>query len=236
MDVLLLIGGSRGLGRALVEVYHQKGWEVHEFSRTGQPPFNHPLDLSAPTEAERVFRAVLDTVAIPAVDQVVFLLNSAVILPIRKVARLCREEIVASLNVNVVSAVLLCQAFVERFRDFPGPKWIVNIGSGAAHRGFPGWSLYCAGKAAVEGFFRALYEEERSESRPFSVFTYDPHVMDTRMQEEIRASTEQDFPWVERFRALHRDAQLAKPLRVALHLSELIEARRTYDQRHEFGG
>ncbi len=235
MKCSIVIGGSRGLGKALVDVFSRGGWTVHEFSRTGNPPYNRPLDLTQPSESLKVFSGFLSTIHHDQIDKMVMILNSAVILPIRKAAHLTPEEMHGSLNVNVVGSLFICQAYLRQFRHLACPKYLVNIGSGAAHRGFPGWSLYCAGKAATESFIRAVYEEEKTEPHPFHVFNYDPHVMDTRMQEEIRSSAESDFPLVERFRAFHAEGQLAPPERVAHHLYDLIDAREGFHFRHEFG-
>lgn len=235
IKLLYLIGGSRGLGRALLDLYVQNGWEVLEFSRSGSPPWNHPLDMIHPQRCLSAFREHLQTHPDQEIERVVLILNSAVILPIRKVAGLLEEEILQSVNVNVTSAILLCQNFVRRFRNLPRPKALVNIGSGAAHRGFPGWSLYCAGKAAMESFFRALYEEEKTEAHPFSVLNYDPHVMDTQMQQEIRQASPEDFPLVERFRKMHADGVLTAPERVAAHLFRIVDRFPSERERFGFG-
>jgi len=234
MNVLLLIGGSRGLGRALVDIFHKESWSVLEFSRTGPVPFNHTLDLNHPFESLNSFTHVTKSLDQQNIIRVVMILNSAAILPIRNVAKLTPQEIQSSVNINITSAILLCQAYVSLFRNFARPKMLINIGSGAAHRGFPGWSLYCAGKAAMESFFRALHEEENFEPHPFTVFTYDPHVMDTQMQAEIRQSSETEFPLVEHFRKLHSGGQLTPPEKVAIHLYALIERPDIFKNRFDY--
>lgn len=234
MNQLIVIGGSRGLGRALVEVFAENSWSVHEFSRTGKTPYNEPLDLVKPLEANDVFSNYLKSIDDTTIKKIVLILNSAVILPIRKAANLTTEEIMNNLSINVNGALLVCASFLHHFRNLDRPKYLVNIGSGAAHRGFPGWSLYCAGKAATESFFRAIHEEEKTEKFPFHVFNYDPHIMDTRMQEEIRSASETDFPIVDQFRNFHANGQLTPPERVARNIYALIEAERSYQNRHEF--
>jgi short-subunit dehydrogenase len=42
-----------------------------------------------------------------------------------------------------------------------GGSHIVNIGSNASKKGFPGWAAYCASKFAVLGFTNSLREELR---------------------------------------------------------------------------
>ena len=46
MKLALITGGSKGLGKALVDLYSANGWEVKEFSRTGTSPHHIDCDFS----------------------------------------------------------------------------------------------------------------------------------------------------------------------------------------------
>ena len=99
---------------------------------------------------------------------------------------------------------------------------VVNISSGAALKGYAGWSPYRAAKAALEGFIRALAMEEEHQQFFFEAISVDPGVIDTGMQALIRATPSADFPEVERFARRKRDGGLAAPDTVAAAIIQLI--------------
>src|SRR5690606_17031869 len=103
----------------------------------------------------------------------------------------------------------------RHFRHSRGRKVIVNVSSGAALKGYAGWSLYCAAKAGMESFIRAIAVEEKFQAHPFIPVSVDPGVIDTDMQALIREALPSDFPEVERFRKRKAEGGLAHPDAVA---------------------
>jgi len=75
------------------------------------------------------------------------------------------DEIIA---VNL-RGVFLCSRVLVPSMLARGSGHIVNIASVAARIGFPGWAAYCASKAGVAGFSRALLEEVRASGVRVSV-------------------------------------------------------------------
>ena len=62
---------------------------------------------------------------------------------------------------NLTSCILLNSAFVKRFAGIPAArKAVVQVSSLMAVQPQKTWSLYCAGKAARDMFFRVMAEEE----------------------------------------------------------------------------
>ena len=89
-------------------------------------------------------------------------------------------------------------------------------------KGYAGWSLYCAAKAAMEGFVRALAVEEQHQDQPFVCVSIDPGVIDTEMQALIRETSVADFPDVERFTKRKQDGGLSSPESVAAAIIKLM--------------
>src|SRR5262249_56203218 len=85
------------------------------------------------------------------------------------------------------------------------------IWAGAARRVYEGWSAYGAGKAAVDQWVRTAGAEQKRRGGRCRVLAVAPGVIETAMQEQIRAMTEEAFPVVERFRELHRAGALRGP-------------------------
>ncbi len=105
----------------------------------------------------------------------------------------------------------------------PGTHDLVMISSGAASTAYAGWSAYCAGKAALDQWVRAVGEEQRHRGN-VRVAAIAPGVVATAMQEQIRTTSRDDFPAVARFRELHDEDELADPAKVAEKFWRVVEA------------
>ena len=81
--------------------------------------------------------------------------------------------------------------------------------------GYEGWSLYCASKAALENFIRSVALEQAREAAPFIAVNISPGIIDTDMQQAIRAASKADFPDVERFVGFKNSGALRAPAEVA---------------------
>ena len=65
------------------------------------------------------------------------------------------------LHANLVSTFLTTRAFLPAMRERGGGR-IINVSSIVAHTGVAGASHYCAAKAGIEGFTRAVAQEAAS--------------------------------------------------------------------------
>lgn len=225
MGLAIITGGSSGLGAALCDLYRGRGWRVVEFSRSAPHSFSVQLDLADPQAAVDGFAAALASAAASGASEVVAISNAGVLGPAGPVEHSLPVDIRANLEVNVVSAILFARQFVAAFQDHDCPKTFVNVSSGAATKGHAGWSLYCAGKAALENYVRAVALEQAARAHPISAISINPGVMDTAMQAAVRSSSAQDFPELERYVRLYREGRLALPSAVASHIAEIVASR-----------
>ena len=225
MGLAIITGGSRGLGAALCEEYRDRQWTVVEFSRSAPHQFSVRTDLSDPLAASAVFARAFESLACESWDEVVAISNAAALGPVGPVENAHTDGIVANLDTNVVSAIMFARAFVAAFQDCECSKTLVNISSGAAAKGYAGWSLYCASKAAMENFVRSVALEQSGRRHPINAISVNPGVMDTDMQVAVRASSIEDFPGLDRFLRLHRDGLLNVPAGVAARIADVVASR-----------
>jgi len=223
MKLCILTGGSRGLGAELQSVLEARGWTVHEISRSGSSPTSFRFDLANTGRLDEVQAWMSGLVQGVPPERAVFVHNAGQVEPIARMGSVPRREAIEALQAGVVAPYVLIAGFVELLRDAPIPKAVVNISSGAASKGYAGWSLYCAQKAALENALRALFEEEKSEARPYRVVSVNPHVMDTAMQARIRAADPAHFPQKDRFVKLKAEGQLLSPVDVARAVADVVE-------------
>jgi benzil reductase ((S)-benzoin forming) len=199
-NLAIITGTRRGLGKALKQQFESAGWRVAELNR---PAF----DLAA-IDADRLAEA-FGSFNVEDVDRVVFVNNAATQM-IAAAASLEPVEIRREITVNIISPIIAISTFL---RHFPKGE-VANVTSGAATKAFPHWSLYCAAKAALEGYVRAI------EAEGVRVFNLNPGVIDTDMQSIIRRS---EFPGVADFIALKDGGKLKSPDSVARSLVWMID-------------
>jgi benzil reductase ((S)-benzoin forming) len=215
MRLAIISGGSKGLGAALCDQYAARGFEVIEFSRSAPHPFSIKADFAAPQAALPAIEQSLAGLANRRWDDIVIVNNAATVGPIGPAARKDADAIAAHVTVNVTSGILFMARAMAAFQSHPCRKVLVNISSGAATKGFDGWSLYCASKAALENFIHSVALEQAREAAPFIAVNVSPGVIDTDMQQAIRAASKDDFPDVERFVGFKNSGALRAPAETA---------------------
>ena len=233
MKHAIVTGTSRGIGTATAKFLLESGWYVTGVARGAAPQelahdrYEHAsLDLSNPaaTEAwfERDFAPRMDAVE---VERWALINNAGALDPMKPVARLGAEETVRAFTLNV-SVPLWLMGFSVRLAANT-PLRIVNLSSGAATSAYPGWAAYCGGKAALkmvgEVLALELDEVEDLKGRDVAIVAYAPHVVATRMQQEIREMDASDFPRHERFVELDREGALVAPEDPAREIAEWVE-------------
>jgi NAD(P)-dependent dehydrogenase (short-subunit alcohol dehydrogenase family) len=155
---VFITGASTGIGRAAVDFFRDKGWNVAATMRT---PSDH-ADL--PSERVRAFELdVTDPATIkPAVDQALHafgkidvLVNNAGYGAFGPFEAATNDQIERQYATNVTGLMFVTREFVPHFREQKSGV-IVNISSVAGRATFPFYSLYHGTKWAVEGFSESL--------------------------------------------------------------------------------
>jgi NAD(P)-dependent dehydrogenase (short-subunit alcohol dehydrogenase family) len=234
MKLAVVTGWSRGLGAALCARLTEAGFHVIDFSRSAPHPFSTRVDLASPSDARERVQQAISSITAEQCQEVLCFNNAGTLLPIGPTWTKDTSGIIDNIHTNFTSAILVLTEVIQHFRSVPGRKIIVNISSGAALKGYAGWSLYCASKAGMEGYIRALAVEESLQPHPFTPISVDPGVMDTAMQVSIREASPHDFPEVARFIKRKNDGGLAPADEVAkailkLVLGEKLESGRRYE-------
>ena len=215
MKLAIISGGSRGLGAALCKAYSDAGFEVLEFSRRAPHPFSIACDFTQPQDVSECVSASFSPYRDAALDELVVISNVASLDPIAPNTRLDAAAIQRNLSTSFVSAIVFMSEALRAFQAHACRKTLVSVSSGAALKGYAGWSLYCASKAGLENYLRAVAAEQQLERFPFGTMNIDPGVMDTEMQALIRDTPSDNFPARERFITLHQEGLLRAPATIA---------------------
>jgi len=158
--VVLITGGSRGVGRATADAFHREGAHVALAARDvrrGQDAaaaLGDAVFLPADVRSARdCARAVTDTLdRFGRLD--VLVNNAGVIYRNRTIDRLTEDEWDETFDVNVKGAFLMSRAALPALRDARGT--IVIVASYAGLVGFAGAAAYAASKAALVNLTRSL--------------------------------------------------------------------------------
>jgi benzil reductase ((S)-benzoin forming) len=217
----VITGASRGLGAGLAEAFRARGLRLGLCARSA------PALAAGPgVVAERL--DVRDAAAVAAFAKAVearfgaidlWINNAGVLEPIEMLRDVPAEAARSHLDVNVLGVLLGTQAFVRHLRRRGGEGVLVNVSSGAAQRPYAGWSVYCAGKAAVERLTECVALEEAAHG--LRAYAVAPGVVDTDMQASIRATPAARFPEAPRFIELAREGRFNSPQFVADRLLAL---------------
>src|SRR5512145_2810533 len=174
MKLLLITGGSRGLGQALCEQFEAKGYKILEFSRSAPYEYSIRIDLADAEQSRLVVTKAIEPIASSELQELIVISNAGILEPIGPASSKLHSDVAKNINTNFVSAILILTEIIARFQTAACRKVIVNISSGAALKGRAGWSLYCASKAGMENFIRSLALEQQVQPQPFIPLNIDP--------------------------------------------------------------
>jgi benzil reductase ((S)-benzoin forming) len=221
----VVTGASRGIGAHLARDFAGRGMRVGVCARSapalpdGERVLSRQLDVRDAGAVEAFARAV--EARFGRID--LWINNAGVLAPIAPLRRADAAEWGSHIATNVAGVFHGASAYVRHLRRLgPGGRGgvLVNISSGAGRRPYAGWSAYCSGKAAVDMLSQCLALEEAD--LDLRVHAVAPGIVDTHMQEQIRASSPDDFPEQPRFLQLAADASFSSPAFVAARLLELV--------------
>jgi NAD(P)-dependent dehydrogenase (short-subunit alcohol dehydrogenase family) len=215
-DTLLWISGaSSGIGAALAQTVPYKDAHVVDISRSGGTPGTEhlPADLTDPAAWSAIAAHFHVRLADFDGSHVAFVHAAGVLEPIGFSGEVNHSRYRTAVMVDCAAPPVLGDAFLNALQAsaFDGTADLVFLSSGAAQKPVEGWSAYCAGKAGQDMWVRTVGAEQQRRDRGRRLLAIAPGVVDTRMQERIRASDERDFPNVERFHRLHEQGELLDP-------------------------
>jgi benzil reductase ((S)-benzoin forming) len=204
----IVTGHSKGLGAGIAAALLARGIAVLGVSRGSS--------MSAPALLVEAELDLADGVALAAwiagptlrnfvqgADTVLLINNAGTVQPVGPLDGQAPDAVLRAVTLNVAAPLALAAAVVQARGE--ALCKILHISSGAGRAAYPGWSVYCATKAALDRHAEAVALDGGVGVRCVSLA---PGVIDTGMQGEIRGSTEAQFPMLARFIALKEEGAL----------------------------
>ena len=222
--VVVITGASRGLGAGMAQYFATRGLRLGLCARTqptapaGAQAVTAAVDVTAPQALQAFAEEVENTFG--SID--LWINNAGVLDPVAPLRAIDPAAFAKVLNINVLGVVHGTQAYLQHRRRQGGGGVLINISSGAAQHAYAGWSAYCASKAAVDRLSEAVSLEEAEHG--LRVYAVAPGVVDTAMQQTIRATPAENFPQVDKFHALKEHGHFNSPAFVGQELLALAFA------------
>lgn len=200
-QVAWVTGAGRGIGRAAALALAKQGAAVALVSRTqneveqvaqeirswGGTAIASLLDVS---NWDMVHWTVQQIEA--ALGPIDLLINNAGVLePLGKVWETDPEQAGRLIDINLSGTYYGMRAVLPNMVQ-RGRGVIVNVSSGAALTAAPGWSVYAASKAGVDHLTRTAALDLKDTA--VRVYALHPGLVDTSMQEALRAATPDRLP------------------------------------------
>jgi NAD(P)-dependent dehydrogenase (short-subunit alcohol dehydrogenase family) len=222
----IVTGHTRGLGAAIAEQLLARDIPVLGLARSGNATLaaRYPalltevaIDLSETSalllalDGETVKRFV-------ASAQSLLLINNAGILqPVGRVEKQDATVIARTVSLNVATPLILTSVIAALMDG--RPCRVLQISSGAGRHAYPGWSIYCATKAALDQHASAVALDQ---SPGLKICSVAPGVVDTDMQTEVRAIPAEQFPMRDRFIRMKDEGALTPPSVAAAKLLDYL--------------
>jgi 3-oxoacyl-[acyl-carrier protein] reductase len=163
--VVVVTGGSRGLGAGIVQSFLDSGDQVATCARTATEQTEKwaadtgdrflfvPADLSSSADAKAFIDAVVERWG-----RIDVLVNNAGVARDGILAMVPDEDVDTVIDLNLKGTIYVTR-LVSRRMLARGHGHIVNISSIVGRSGYRGLAVYSATKAALDGFTRALARE-----------------------------------------------------------------------------
>lgn len=188
-SIILITGGTRGLGRAMAELLVRKGAKVVITGRLSDEvetiaesigATGVPADVTNDVDIDFTFKQVLEKFG-----RLDVLVNNAGIGGWAEVDQLTREKMRNVYETNVFGAAMMGARAAAIFKEQKSGH-IINIGSTAALKGYANGSIYASSKFALRG----MTECWRAELRPYNVrvMLINPSEVPTAFGKEDRES------------------------------------------------
>lgn len=225
MKIYYITGTSRGIGKALAEyILTLPDTKVIGIARTQtieHANYKHvDFDLANPSfTANFYFEKHEGATEISLVN------NSGVIGDIARFGNIDTNKMVECMQVNLIAPFILCNNFIKAYQNLDIPLTILNISSGAGRNPVDAWGAYCTSKAGLDMLSRVLATEQKVLGRNnVRCIALAPGIIDTQMQDAIRASKPTEFSRHADFVAMKAEGKLSTPETVAQQIVALLDS------------
>ncbi|SER84283.1 benzil reductase ((S)-benzoin forming) [Gracilibacillus ureilyticus] len=211
MKYAVVTGTSKGLGASIAKLLMEESFHVIGLARNINEElaamklpgeYTHiQVNLSDLDATQDTFTSIVQDLKEKEMESLLLVQNAALVTPIEQAGRQDTQKLIDHVHVNLLSPMIVTNLWLDLLRDMDLPLVIANVTSGAAQRSVYGWNAYCSTKAGLDRYTDTVALEQGELGTGNKVFLFDPSIMDTEMQGEIRSADVTQFTDVEKFKA-----------------------------------
>ncbi len=172
MKNIVIIGGSKGIGNAILQEQINSGNKVYNISRT--EPGNNNENLTH-------YNVDVLQDELPEIENVDSLIYCPGSINLKPISRLSIEDFKEDFNINVIGAVKAIQKYLPNLRNGNNPS-ILMFSTVAVKLGMPFHASIATAKGGIEGLTKSLGAELAPNIRVNAIA---PTVTDTTLAEKL---------------------------------------------------
>lgn len=203
--VLIITGGSKGIGAGIISAYLANNYSVISIARTQntEQAFKavHQIefDLNQIDKIKNLLTETFKLIDVAKLKAITLINNAGKLGEITTIEHRSVKDIDETIRLNTTVPLILISCFLALTKKLTCRKKIINISSGAAKNPYFGWVSYCASKAAIDMMTRSVAVEQETIEYGAEIISIYPGVVDTDMQKQIRKSDKTDFIDLDKF-------------------------------------
>ncbi|WP_186579238.1 (S)-benzoin forming benzil reductase [Aquibacillus kalidii] len=218
MKYAIVTGTSKGLGESVARLLMDEGIHVIGISRresemlenyNGLGSYTHAvIDLADHSAMETPLMDVMTSIINEKPELIYLVNNAAMVEPIERAGSMASADLTNHVQLNLLAPLLATNMLLQAVKGITTRAIVANVTSGAANRSVYGWSAYCSTKAGLNRFTETVALEQEELNTDHKVILYNPGIMDTEMQADIRSADKQAFKDIETFKQYKEDNSL----------------------------
>jgi benzil reductase ((S)-benzoin forming) len=218
-NILIITGGSKGLGLGLAKEYHKNGYRIISISRSKIKKFyafeQYQCDVSDVKKIKETMIKVFSHLDKSQTKNITLINNAGTLGTVNTLEHIEPTEINYTINVNLVAPLVICSQFIKLTKNWNCKKQLFNISSGAAINPYESWAMYCSSKAGLDMMTKVIAKEQKELKNGVSIVSIYPGVVETAMQVQLRKTPKEKFKSVQRFIDLYEHGDLFTPEQVS---------------------
>ena len=224
-NILIITGGSKGIGLGLAKEYHKNGYRIISISRSKIEKLysveQYQCDITNIEKIEEIFVEIFSQLDSTTTKNITLINNAGNLGEVNTIEHIKASDIQYTISVNLIAPLIINSQFIKLTKGWKCKKQIFNISSGAAVNAYESWAMYCTSKAGVDMMTKVISKEQKEQKNGVSIVSIYPGIVDTDMQSQARNTPKENFKSVQRFIDFYDQGDLFTPKEVAKKIYHL---------------
>lgn len=230
----IITGSSRGIGLELSKkllgenhnvlcLSRNENMEIKDYALVNKYRYSFfSIDLASLTQTVNLIREIAVEIIKEDVESICLINNAAIVQPIKTIENCTSEEIITGIHTNLISPIILTSNFIDMTNSLYADRTVINVSSGSGRYPAAAMSVYCSTKAGLNMFTQCVGLEQQGSRNPVKIYSVDPGMVDTDLQETARNTNDDDFKLRNYFQEAKRNGTLRTTSSVAEKIIEII--------------